>query len=289
MRHHLEAVLLRRQLGFGHEIKLLSQFLRGIGDVAEPPHQVRRSIEAAKVQVTWPVAEPAPHLHERVIHLRGAHEIAHAKALQRQAPRELVATDRNHLECRAGRGIVQRVLCSAVDGADLDVVQYIGQHGKDVIPARHRGRKLLDGRQRRNLVAYRKEVLLPEFAQLAQQFLRIIAAVDLLAHAAHCPLDLLAHMLLHVHVARDVDQHGTMLFALAAQFAGRAGEDEGIDGLSQRWRNDLLAVVGWCVRLLVLGWHPSRVRLGIVVIEDVPREGQRIAAPLLGHLAKHAS
>ena len=65
-----------------------------------PNHSTRSGdgVEAAEVQVARAVAEPAAHLHQRVIHLRGAHEVADAQAFERQAARQLVAADGDDLE-----------------------------------------------------------------------------------------------------------------------------------------------------------------------------------------------
>ncbi|MNP71114.1 hypothetical protein D3C76_1674540 [compost metagenome] len=83
MRHHFEPILLRRQLGFGHKVKLFPQLLRRIGNVTEPLHQIGRRVEATQIEVAWTISEPAPHLHERVIHLCRAHKVAHTQPLQR--------------------------------------------------------------------------------------------------------------------------------------------------------------------------------------------------------------
>ena len=95
-------------------------------------------------------------------------------------------------------------------------------------------------------------------------------------------------MVLYRHIAGDVDQHGAVLEPLAAQLANRAGQDEGMDRLAQRLGNRLLAVVDRNVGLLVLGRHPPRLCLGVVVVEDAARERQRADAALLGQLAEHA-
>ncbi|MNV70168.1 hypothetical protein D3C71_1631140 [compost metagenome] len=52
-----------------------------------------------------------------------------------------------------------------------------------------------------------EEVLLPERAQLIEQYFGIDAASNLLPHATDSLFDLFTHMGLHVDEPCDVDQH----------------------------------------------------------------------------------
>ncbi|MNN55374.1 hypothetical protein D3C81_1702470 [compost metagenome] len=97
--------------------------------------------------------------------------------------------------------------------------------------------------------------------QLSQYFVRTNAAYDSLPHAAHGLFNLLAHMSLHIDVTGNVDQHRAMLVTLAAKLSCRTSEHESADGLLQRRRSDLLAVVGRDVGLRMLGRHPPRVQV----------------------------
>ena len=126
--------MLRGELRLRHEVEFLPQLFRGFGDVAKPLHQVGRRVKPAKVQITGAIAEPAAHLHQRVIHLRGAHEVAHAEPFEGQAPCELVASDGDDLECGARRSVVKGVLGHAIDSAHFDVVENGGQLGEHLAP-----------------------------------------------------------------------------------------------------------------------------------------------------------
>ncbi|MNP36970.1 hypothetical protein D3C76_1303930 [compost metagenome] len=140
----------------------------------------------------------------------------------------------------------------------------------------------LNRRELRNLVANGNEVLIPKPMQLSQYFVRTNAAYDSLPHAAHGLFNLLAHMSLHIDVTGNVDQHRAMLVTLAAKLSGCAGEYESTEGLLQRRRNDLLAVIGRNMDLWVLGRHPARVQVWIVVVQNISRKRQRTLSSLLG-------
>ena len=85
---------------------------------------------------------------------------------------------------------------------------------------------LFDRREVGDPFARGNEVLVPEFAHLRDQFIHVAASGDLLSHAAHGFLDLFAHMILHVDVSSDVNQHGAVFETLASQFARRADQHE---------------------------------------------------------------
>ena len=77
MRPHTQAVIFRRPLTRRHVIEVASQLLLGERDVPIPQPQVVSREKPAQVEVAGPIAEPPTHLHQRVIHSRGAKKVAH--------------------------------------------------------------------------------------------------------------------------------------------------------------------------------------------------------------------
>ena len=119
---HSQSVVLRRRTDGGHVVKLIPEILGGSRDVLKPVAQVCRHVDAAEVQVAGAVAEPTSHLHQAVVHPRRPKEVAAAQAFERQAARELVAADRDHVQ-PAGFGVavvVERLCDIAVDQTHLD-------------------------------------------------------------------------------------------------------------------------------------------------------------------------
>lgn len=80
-----QAEVLRRGTRQGHLIRTASAVPDTPGgDVLVPALQLRSRIEPAKVLVSRTVAEPATHLEESVIHLRGSQVVTDAQTLQGQ-------------------------------------------------------------------------------------------------------------------------------------------------------------------------------------------------------------
>src|SRR5690554_3431506 len=91
----------------------------------EPLHQIRCRIKLAHVQVSWPITEPAPHLHQGIVHLGGSEEVAYTEPLQRKSPSQLVATDSYHFQSGGAVRIIEDVLRRPIDQSHLDYVQHL--------------------------------------------------------------------------------------------------------------------------------------------------------------------
>ncbi|MCY1305140.1 hypothetical protein D9M70_549260 [compost metagenome] len=96
VRAHLEAILPRRQPALHHEVELGPQLLGGVGNMFEPLNQIIGRVKAAQIEVAGPVAKPAPHLHQGVVHLGCAQEVAGAEPFEGQPPGKLVASNSNY-------------------------------------------------------------------------------------------------------------------------------------------------------------------------------------------------
>jgi hypothetical protein len=92
------AVVTPRAADSDHVVEFAPKFLARFCDVLEPVLQIRRGVEAAEIEISRPVSEPAPHLHQRVTHAAGPQEVADAQTFQCQAAGELVSADRNDIE-----------------------------------------------------------------------------------------------------------------------------------------------------------------------------------------------
>ena len=69
---HAQPVLPRRQPGGLHPVELAPQLYLGERDVAIPLLEFRGGEKPAQIEIAGPVAKPAAHLHERVVHPRSA-------------------------------------------------------------------------------------------------------------------------------------------------------------------------------------------------------------------------
>src|SRR5437870_3455541 len=67
-------------------------------EVREPALQFRCGVNTSQVLIAGPEAEPATHLHQRVITHAPAHKETHQQTLQSQSAREPVTTHRDGLE-----------------------------------------------------------------------------------------------------------------------------------------------------------------------------------------------
>ena len=69
MRPHAQPVIERRELGAHHVVEFPAQLRFRQRDVPIPADERARGEKPAQIEVARPIAKPAPHLHERVIHL----------------------------------------------------------------------------------------------------------------------------------------------------------------------------------------------------------------------------
>jgi Protein of unknown function (DUF3631) len=76
------AVVTPRAADSDHVVEFAPKFLARFCDVLEPVLQIRRGVEAAEIEISRPVSEPAPHLHQRVTHAAGPQEVADAQTFQ---------------------------------------------------------------------------------------------------------------------------------------------------------------------------------------------------------------
>ena len=76
---------LRERFGPQRLLDLLAEFLRCAGDMRIPVDRPLGQIDSADVLEAGPIAEPAAHLHEGVVHLRVAVHVADCQPFNRQA------------------------------------------------------------------------------------------------------------------------------------------------------------------------------------------------------------
>ena len=103
-----------------HAIEVPTQFFTGARDMGEPLGHLVRRVQTAKIEIAAPVAEPATHLHERVIHLGCTQEVADGKAFEREPATEFVSTDGDDVQPRLlVFDVVEYLASQAVDLPDL--------------------------------------------------------------------------------------------------------------------------------------------------------------------------
>ena len=112
---HAQPVLPRRQPGGLHPVELAPQLHLGERDVAIPLLKFRGGEKPAQIEIAGPVAKPAAHLHERVVHPRSAQKVADRKPFKRKSARELVPTHRDDVESAFVRHVIKRVGCVPIN------------------------------------------------------------------------------------------------------------------------------------------------------------------------------
>ncbi|MPM81967.1 hypothetical protein SDC9_129025 [bioreactor metagenome] len=85
MAAHCQSELFRRSIRQLHAFQLGLQVVHRLVDVGIPAHAIRRNPHAAQVFIPRPIAEPAPHLHEGVVHHGIPQEVADRESFQRKS------------------------------------------------------------------------------------------------------------------------------------------------------------------------------------------------------------
>src|SRR5579872_7331566 len=102
----------------------------------EPELQIGGRVETTEIDIPGPVAEPASHLHQGVVHLRGAQEVTYGKAFEREPSGKLVAANGNNAQAlRSGAVVVDGILSFAIDNLRLDFFNRVDQMLPDLLPS----------------------------------------------------------------------------------------------------------------------------------------------------------
>ena len=91
--------------------------------------------EPAKIHITGAIAEPSSHLHQRVVHLRCAQEIANGQPFERKSAGQLVTADGNDRNAVLFVLVIgQTVSGGPVDGLDFYLLYGSIEQGPDLLP-----------------------------------------------------------------------------------------------------------------------------------------------------------
>jgi hypothetical protein len=137
MRADIETEINRLQTVAPHPLDLLREFLGCFGDMGIPVDGVAREMDAAEILEARPVAEPAAHLHERIVHLGVAIHVADGQALDGQAARQTETADGDRRKANAlllVPGVVEHLVALAVDDVEMEVVEHAVERGLDLAP-----------------------------------------------------------------------------------------------------------------------------------------------------------
>src|SRR5687767_1670954 len=92
-----EAVIIRRPAEKDHPIEFLTQLFSSFGDMTIPLCKLFAQIQTTEILIALAIAEPATHLHQRVIHTCGPQEVADCQPFERQPARKFVTAHRYHV------------------------------------------------------------------------------------------------------------------------------------------------------------------------------------------------
>ena len=215
---HAQAVFFRRQSSVHHVIELPSQFDFGERYVPIPLDEFASGVEPAEIEITRPVAEPTAHLHQGVIHPRCAEKVTDRESFEGEAAGKLVAADGDHAAAdRFVLFVVQRLLGKTVDRRDGDFRTRRVERLGDFSPTQFSARLRTKRKARRFKIGFPKCF---EFIQ-QRRCSRSVAVCDSVDQAFQLVRHKCCDSSLNVNVARDVDEHGAMLRALASGVACR--------------------------------------------------------------------
>src|SRR3546814_19711758 len=96
-------------------------------------------MDAAEVLEARPVAEPAAHLHEGVVHLRVAVHVADGQPLDGQASGEAQTTDRDRGQPDSFlrvAGVVENLVTLAVDDIEVEVLEDAAEGSLPLSPSK---------------------------------------------------------------------------------------------------------------------------------------------------------
>ena len=135
MRTNLQGVVLRRPSGFRQVPELFPELVAGKRYVAVPFVQLVAGEEPAKIHIAGAIAEPSSHLHQRVVHLRCAQEVAYGQSLERKPSRQLVSSDGNDRYAVPFVLVIgQAVSGCSVDGLDFYLLYGPIEQRPDLLP-----------------------------------------------------------------------------------------------------------------------------------------------------------
>ena len=217
MAAHGQPELFGRGLRQFHSLELGLQVVHRLVDMGIPTHAISRDPDAAQILIVGAIAEPAAHLHQRVIHDRVAQEVADCQPLQRQAARqgETANRDDGHAVF-PGLVIVQRL-------RSFRSVHFDHPGGNQ---------NLMEPRLHIGPVSIIRVFLLPYRMQLGYfgivQRGSALASVD--GHSVTDATNHIGHLRpqtsLHIGKSRGVDEHRCVRRLLAARVADRSRDNE---------------------------------------------------------------
>jgi len=126
MRANVKPKVLWAEAITSHALDLLHKFFGGFGDVGVPVDRIAGKMDTAEILEARPVAEPAAHLHEGVVHLRVAVHVADGQPLDGQASGEAQTTDRDRGQPDSFlrvAGVVEHLVTLAIDDIEVKMLE----------------------------------------------------------------------------------------------------------------------------------------------------------------------
>lgn len=119
---HLQPKLFRSLVLASHVPQFCFQFVKSVCNISIPANSIFAHPNLEQVIIIIPIAKPAAHLKQRIVHHSISLEVAHSKPFERQSSGKAVSADGNHPHSAVLVVVIIQTLCSGllVHGPYLD-------------------------------------------------------------------------------------------------------------------------------------------------------------------------